>query len=143
MDNAPSHPPEDELQSEDGQIITMYLPPNVTALIQPMDQNVIRLTKLYYRSSLLRNIIANGSDIGTLKDLTLKDAVTNLMSAWNRIDPAIIAKCWNKLLDFSDQDEEDDLPLAELLRKWRESQARALTESRDMLNMLLPQVCNS
>lgn len=76
LDNAPSHPAIEELCSDDGKIVTMLLPPNVTALIQPMDQNVIRLTKLYYRTSLLSMIAANKEkDIGkVLKALTLKDA---------------------------------------------------------------------
>lgn len=55
----------------------------------------------------------------------------------------IIAKCWKKLLDFSYQDERDDLALAELQRKWIESQTGAITDSLDILNMLLPQVRNS
>jgi hypothetical protein len=41
LDNAPSHPNEDILKSEDGNIFVKYLPPNVTAMIQPMDQGVI------------------------------------------------------------------------------------------------------
>lgn len=37
LDNAPSHPNESLLKSNDGKIFVKYLPPNVTALIQPMD----------------------------------------------------------------------------------------------------------
>jgi hypothetical protein len=33
LDNAPSHPNEDILKSEDGNIFVKYLPPNVTSLI--------------------------------------------------------------------------------------------------------------
>jgi hypothetical protein len=81
LDNAPSHQPED-LKNEDGQIVTMYLPPNVTPLIQSMDRNVIRLTKSYYRKSLLAIIVANDPNITeSLKNLTIKDANINLMGA--------------------------------------------------------------
>ena len=38
LDNAPSHPSSKTLQSDDGKIKTMFLPPNTTAAIQPMDQ---------------------------------------------------------------------------------------------------------
>lgn len=52
LDNAPSHPSEALLKSDDGKIFVIYLPPNVTALIQPMDQGVIagliRSTKLQF-----------------------------------------------------------------------------------------------
>ncbi|XP_017491045.1 PREDICTED: jerky protein homolog-like, partial [Rhagoletis zephyria] len=60
LDNAPSHPPEDDLKTTDGSIFVVYMPPNVTPLIQPMDQNVIRLTKLYYKKHLL--LLAVGKD---------------------------------------------------------------------------------
>lgn len=83
LDNAPSHPPEVDLVSTDGKFSVMYMPPNVTPLIQPMDQNIIKLTKLYYRNYLLASIVAN-VNIGVgeaLKTLTVKDAIVNLVSA--------------------------------------------------------------
>lgn len=88
LDNAPSHPLVTELWSEDGQIQTIFLPPNVTALIQPIDQNEIRLTKLYYRTSLLSTIISSNQPVGDLlKSLTLRDAVTNFPS--NNMQPKL------------------------------------------------------
>lgn len=39
MDNCPAHPGEEELVS--GDIKTIFLPPNVTPLLQPMDQGVL------------------------------------------------------------------------------------------------------
>ncbi|KAJ8932296.1 hypothetical protein NQ314_014789 [Rhamnusium bicolor] len=65
LDNAPSHPPAEELRSDDGCIFAMYMPHNVTPLIQPMDQNVIKVTKLFYRKNLLSHIIGQSQDIGT------------------------------------------------------------------------------
>lgn len=141
MDNAPSHPPEEELRSEDGQIMTMYLPPNVTPLIQPMDQNVIRLTKLYYRNSLLASIVANESNIGeTLKSLTLKDAVVNLAAAWNRLNSQMISKCWRSILEISSEDE-DDLPLSVLKQRWDDNAAgEPLSVAVQLLNTIQPEV---
>lgn len=43
LDNAPSHPCQDELA--DGYIKTIFLPPNVTAACQPMDQGVLEMLK--------------------------------------------------------------------------------------------------
>lgn len=43
INNAPSHP--SELKSTYGKIFAKFLPPNVTALIQPMDQGVISSPK--------------------------------------------------------------------------------------------------
>ena len=41
LDNCSAHPDQTELVSDDGKIIAKFLPPNVTSLIQPMDQGVI------------------------------------------------------------------------------------------------------
>lgn len=41
LDNAPTHPSEDELR--DGEIKTMFLPPNVTSICQPI------WTKVYWK----------------------------------------------------------------------------------------------
>lgn len=45
LDNAPSHPLAETLDREDGAFTVMYLPPNVRAVIQPMDQTVIAAFK--------------------------------------------------------------------------------------------------
>lgn len=120
LDNAPSHPPEDELISDDGQITTMFMPPNVTALIQPMDQNCIRIAKLKYRSLLLSHVVANkDKDFeNTLKKINLRDAILFLFQSWNDIDSTVIAKCWKKILSYHNSDKafesEDEIPLSAL-----------------------------
>ena len=117
LDNAPSHPPVEELSSHDNLIQVMYMPPNVTPLIQPMDQNVIRLTKLHYRSMFLTMVVAKKSkDMNDIiKQYNLSDAIFNLSRAWNKLDPAIIKKCWENILaSQSDDDPEDNIPLATL-----------------------------
>ncbi|KAJ3616505.1 hypothetical protein MTP99_019821 [Tenebrio molitor] len=119
LDNAPSHPPEEKLVSEDGLIVAMYMPPNVTPLIQPMDQNVIRLTKLHYRSSFLAMVVANKSkDMNEIiKQYNLKDAIFNLSRAWNKLEPTVIKKCWRNILSTPDvavEDPEENIPLATL-----------------------------
>ena len=45
LDNCPAHPSAEDLVSEDGKIIAHYLPPNVTSLIQPMDQGILEALK--------------------------------------------------------------------------------------------------
>lgn len=48
LNNAPSHLPENELvkATDDGLILTNFIPPNVMPWIQPIDRNDIRLVKL-------------------------------------------------------------------------------------------------
>ena len=57
MDNAPSHPSNEELCSRDWLIKTMFLPANITSLIQPMDQGVLYNLKRRYKRNLLEKMI--------------------------------------------------------------------------------------
>jgi hypothetical protein len=54
----------------------LRLPPNTTALIQPMDQNPINFTELAYRKSLLSQIVfSDEEDLSKcLKEFSLKYA---------------------------------------------------------------------
>ena len=49
LDNCSAHP-DQELVSDDGAILAKFLPPNVTSLIQPMDQGVIQCVKCAHTS---------------------------------------------------------------------------------------------
>lgn len=55
LDNALSHPPEEDLV--EGNIKALFLPPNVTSLIQPMDQGVIEWLKRCYRRKYISSIL--------------------------------------------------------------------------------------
>lgn len=96
----------------------MMLPPNVTALIQPMDQNPIKIVKLKYRNMLISNIIAQeGVSVhDALQNHDLKNAVLLLKAAWDVLPASIIEKSWKKILNWDDNeyDDEDNIPLAEL-----------------------------
>jgi hypothetical protein len=137
LDNAPSHPSAEELKTPDGKIFVMFMPPNVTPLIQPMDQNVLRLTKLYYRNSLLTSIILKKNNIAeALKSLTLKDAVLTISAAWNKLEQSIIKKCWKNVLSNNTEfDDEDNLPLSVLQQQWNE-EAVTISETIVLLNNL-------
>lgn len=145
LDNAPSHPPAENLRSDDGNVFAVYMPPNVTPLIQPMDQNVIRITKLYYRSSLLSSIVASKSkDLSKLlKELTIKDAIVNLSLAWNRLEAHTIEKCWKNILNFTengDEDPEENIPLSILKEQYRTERDEQVQEVLNLLNEVDSQV---
>lgn len=141
LDNAPSHPPEEELKTEDGLIFAVFMPPNVTPLIQPMDQNILRLTKLYYRKSLLSSIIAADENVGeALKKLNLKDAILHLHGAWQKVSTSTISKCWRPILSnnyhYSD---EDSIPLSELRILWNNEEIdKIVSDNIALLNTLEP-----
>ena len=125
VDNAPSHPSSTTLQSEDGKIKTMFLPPNTTAIIQPMDQGVLDPCKRRYKRKLLGHIILeNESDEKSvpdiLKGITMKDVVYWVAAAWQEASNDSLQKAWRNLLpepeaepvavdNAVDEEGEDDL----------------------------------
>ncbi|XP_054737869.1 jerky protein homolog-like [Anastrepha obliqua] len=122
------------------------MPPNVTPLIQPMDQNVIRLTKLYYKKHLL--LLAVGKDDITqfLKHLTLKEAVSFLMLAWNQLQANVIVKCWKLLLEClntteanESEDEDDDIPLSLLREKILQEKCEEVHDIQGLLQIVFPE----
>ena len=54
LDNAPCHPSADKLNDVDPQFTVQYLPPNVTSVVQPLDQGVIVCMKKNYKKIFLR-----------------------------------------------------------------------------------------
>lgn len=84
IDNARCHPPKNALMSEDRKICVLFLPPNVTSILQPMDQNVLRLLKLFYRKRLLSEIVSNKTlnVANALKSVDLEQAITLLNESW-------------------------------------------------------------
>ncbi|XP_037806580.1 jerky protein homolog-like [Lucilia sericata] len=142
LDNAPCHPPEDELVKEtcDGKIWALYMPPNVTALIQPMDQNAIRLLKLHYKNSLLSKIIACDQEniLEVLKRLNLYDVATMVAQSFKSVNENSLKKCWNKIFIPSVQhfDEEDEILLQRLLQT--DEEVVSLSSGIQLLNQIFP-----
>jgi len=57
----------------------MFLPPNVTPILQLRDQNVIQIVKMQYKKSLLYTILSKDDYvIKSLKENNLKDVVFSI-----------------------------------------------------------------
>ncbi|XP_063850315.1 jerky protein homolog [Scylla paramamosain] len=108
LDNCRAHPPAEELVV--GNIFPVYLPPNVTSVIQPMDQGVIQIFKMSYRKSFLRKLV-NYED-GTIpefqKQFNVKDAIFMASLAWLDVKRQTLMRCWRKLYPLMMCDDEDD-----------------------------------
>lgn len=119
IDNCTAHKPIDLLKTEDGNIIAMLFPPNVTPVLQPMDQNPIRLVKLGYRNKLLCNMLAeeNISIDRMLKLHTIRQAILMLKAAWDELLPSVLSNSWNKINKWDDDEyqDEDNIPLSALI----------------------------
>lgn len=104
LDNAPSHPAAADLNGIDDQVEVMFLPPNVTALIQPMDQGVIAKMKKMFRKNLVKALIleeatSETSVIDLAKKQTLKDCCYRVSSSWDAINVRDVRNAWNRILD--------------------------------------------
>lgn len=100
VDNCTAHSSSDCLQSDDGTVKVIFLPPNVTSLVQPMDKNVILPVKTTYRKKLLKKILSrrNPDVVLELKNLNLSNAIDMLKDSWDEIAPETIFKSWDALL---------------------------------------------
>jgi len=110
LDNAPSHPSYETLKSDDGTIKVIFLSPNTTAAIQPMDQAVLGPSKRRYKRKLLIYLLAhiileNESEVTSvpeiLKAWNMKQVVYWIASAWEEASPGSLRKAWNKQLPES------------------------------------------
>ena len=95
IDNAPSH-----VYSEHSNIKVVCLPPNTTSKSQPLDQGVLRICKLAYRTRLTEQYldgIETMDDVRTvLKGFDFVVACENIVKAWATVKPAFIEKCFRK-----------------------------------------------
>lgn len=119
IDNCSAHAPIEKLRSDDGNIVALFFPPNVTAALQPMDQNPIKLTKLNYRNMFLSQLIAEGGELkNQLKSHSIRNAILLLKLAWDEVPQSVMKKSWSKLSDWDSNqyDSDDDVPIAQLMQ---------------------------
>ena len=106
LDNAPAHM---KFQKEgsvhvgpDYKIWCVFLPPNTTSIIQPMDQAVLDTLKRYYRKKLMRTALnelnEKRSMIEVKKSITIGDAIHWAAEAWSDISSYTLFASWNSLL---------------------------------------------
>lgn len=92
----------DDLKSDDGLIQVMYLPPNVTAECQPMDQSVINAIKTRYKRKLMLKLVLENEDLPLeqrLKNVSLRQSIDWIAEAWDEISQVTIENSWKKLFD--------------------------------------------
>ncbi len=109
LDNCSAHPDEDELVSSDGKIEAVFLPPNVTSLIQPMDQGVHESIKRRYRRKLLEELLfKNDEGVSVIDFLTIDmlKVINLIASSWDEISSATLQLSWRKILSSSTSSED-------------------------------------
>ena len=74
IDNCPAHPMIHNLKS----IELIFLPPNTTSKLQPMDQGVIRSLKAYYKALALQRLVVAIDKGKVLPVFSILDAIKML-----------------------------------------------------------------
>ena len=76
----------------------VFLPPNVTSIVQPLDQGIIASFKIQYKKKLLQWVLSQYDD-ATLKDLrkevpNIGHAIMWSYEVWSELDAQIVRNCW-------------------------------------------------
>ncbi|GBP33144.1 Tigger transposable element-derived protein 4 [Eumeta japonica] len=119
VDNCPAHPFISNLQE------LAFLPPNMTSVLQPMDQSVIKSLKGHYRRKLLMELVQSEGKTS----VNMLHAVNFLSKAWEDVTPTTIQHsfrhaglCTNSTSDVVETepefDSDDDLPLTEWIQQF-------------------------
>ena len=90
LDKAPSHLSSKTLITEDQQIRCVFLSPNTTSHIQPMDQGVLQnIMMLYWRDLLMKAADREDEDVASfislVNMLNIRDCVFMVSSAWDSV----------------------------------------------------------
>ena len=87
IDNAGCHP--EDLLEKYSNIKVVFLPPNTTSVIQPLDLGIIKTFKVYYRKLLLQHIIDKIEECSTaseiVKSVNVLVAVRWVARAWESV----------------------------------------------------------
>ncbi|XP_032875006.1 jerky protein homolog [Amblyraja radiata] len=130
LDNCSAHPPAEVLVKNN--VFSIYLPPNVTSLIQPCDQGILRSMKTKYKYFFLNCMLAavnRGVDIKDfLKEFTLKDVIYALVNAWKDVTKSTLKNAWHKLwpatmFDENEPADEDEMKMISNLIAYAKSVA--------------------
>lgn len=89
IDNASSHVP---LPFSNVKI--HFLPPNTSAVLQPLDAGIIKSFKGHYRRNFLRWLLAQIEADTGVKNLDVLSCIAFVLDAWNEVTDIAIRNCW-------------------------------------------------
>lgn len=98
LDNAGCHPK--DLSEKYSNIRIIFMPPNTTSVLQPLDLGIIKNFKVYYRKLLLQHIIAKLEECSTahevVKSVDVLIAIRWVAQAWKSVTSDTIKKCFRR-----------------------------------------------
>ena len=90
IDNCPAHPSVPNLTN----VQLIFLPPNTTTILQPMDQCVIRSLKAHYRGRVVRKFIRALDKGQSLPKISLLQAMKLLVASWEAVPVETVVNCF-------------------------------------------------
>ena len=84
--NCPAHPPVSDLTN----VQLVFLPPNTTSVLQPMDHSVIRSLKSHYRGRVVRRLCRALDKTKTLPKISILQAMKILVSSCEAVSAQTI-----------------------------------------------------
>uniref|UniRef100_K7FKY7 HTH CENPB-type domain-containing protein n=1 Tax=Pelodiscus sinensis TaxID=13735 RepID=K7FKY7_PELSI len=102
LDNAPGHP--QYLNDLHSNMKVVFLPPNTTSILQPMDQGAIPAFKAYYLHNTFAKAVAateceNGKTLCEFwKDYKILHCIRNIAAEWEEVTPQCMNGIWKKIL---------------------------------------------
>lgn len=83
-----------------GDIKAIFLPPNVTSLVQPMDQGVKEWLKGRYHRKYISSILEKSEEdfniFESMKLFYIKDGIYTIADLWEKLKPYTLRKSWRK-----------------------------------------------
>ena len=92
IDNCPAHPSVSDLTN----VQLVFLPPDTTSVLQPMDQGVIRSLKAHYRGRIVRRLCRALDKTKTLPKISILQAMKILVSSWEAVSEQTIVNYFRK-----------------------------------------------
>ena len=92
VDNCPAHSHIENFSN----INLIFLPPNTASVLQPMNQEVIHSLKARYRRRIMRLCIKALDKNKSLPNISVIQAIKDLVSSWNSVAKETIINCFKK-----------------------------------------------
>ena len=97
-----AHPDESELVLSDGKVFAKFFPPNVTSLIQPMDQGIFASIKRRYKRKILEEFLFQDDEGMSIVELLIQfdmlKVSTIIEASWDEISARSLRLSWQKIL---------------------------------------------
>ncbi|KAK2579996.1 hypothetical protein KPH14_011995 [Odynerus spinipes] len=92
IDNCPAHPKNVELRN----IKLIFLLPNATSKLQPMDQGIIKVLKQGYRTRLVHRYLTEMENHDSKRPWKVHNAILYIAAAWGAMKSTTTQNCFKK-----------------------------------------------